>query len=75
MIIWALLLLIGLVLPIVGLVGLIIGLKKKEKRIWVISIAIPVLFWIGLFLLLVGDRQFIERETEKNGGETPEWVW
>ena len=75
MIVWMLLLLIGLALPFAGLVGLIVGLRKKEKKIWVTSIAIPVSFWAALFLLAVADHQFAKSETEKNGGVTPDWVW
>ena len=75
MIIFLLLTLIGLGLILGGVTGVIVGLKKKSKKIWISSIVIPVFFWLGLFILIELDRKFIEAETEKNGGETPDWVW
>jgi hypothetical protein len=65
----------GISLPIIGVMGLIIGSEKKSKKIIILSILIPVVYWIGFYCLLEADRRFIEEETEKNGGNPPEWVW
>lgn len=75
MIILMLLMLLGFVVVVFGLIGVVIGLVKKQRGLWIASIAVPVIYWVLLFLLIEMDRRFIEEETRKNGGVTPDWVW
>jgi hypothetical protein len=66
---------IGLILPVWGVFRIVVGIRRKNKRIVFVSILVPVLYWWFYMALWEADRRFIESETEKNGGELPEWVW
>ena len=67
--------LIGFGLPVVGIAGIVVGVAKKNKKIWIMSILVPAIYWIGFYFLWQADQEFIRKETEKNGGQTPDWVW
>lgn len=75
MIIWMMLTFVGLGLPVAGIAGVIIGVTKKKMNLWIASVVIPVVYWVGFYFLWQADQEFIRKETEKNGGETPGWVW
>ena len=75
MLIWGAIYLLGFAAPFVGVVQLVRGIRKKEKRRIILAIAIPVALWIGIYVLHEADRRFIEEETRKNGGQLPEYVW
>jgi hypothetical protein len=74
-IIWAIVYLSGFTAQVVGLVHVVRGIRKKEKKRVLLALALPVLLWIGIYALHEADRRFIEEEIRKNGGNLPEHVW
>lgn len=75
MLIFLLLFLVGLVLPLFCLPRFIRGVRDRDARECLIAVLIPIGFWAFLCLLSYADHRFIEKETEKNGGRRPDWVW
>jgi hypothetical protein len=75
MIIWAAIFLFGLFAIPVGLIHIVLGAQRKEKKRILLGVVVPILLWIGIYALHEADRRFIERETQKNGGQTPDFIW
>jgi hypothetical protein len=75
MIIWVALYLFGLVAIPTGLVHIVLGLKRKEKKRVILGAVVPVFIWICIFALYESDRRFIEDERQQNGGQMPDNVW
>ena len=51
------------------------GVGARDVRECLIAVSIPIVFWAFLCALSYADHRFIEKETEKNGGRRPDWVW
>ena len=75
MIIWAAIYMTGLIAIPTGVVHIVWGAKRKEKRRVILGAVLPIIVWIGIFALHEADRRFIEEETRKNGGQLPDYVW
>lgn len=67
--------LIGLIVAIVGIVNVIIGITKKNKKKTIKWILITVIYWAILFALIEGDRRAIEKIKEENPDTWHEIVW
>ena len=75
MIIWAAIYLFGLIAIPTGLVHVVRGLKRKERKRVILGVVVPIVIWIGIYALYEADRRFIENEIRKNGGQLPDQVW
>ncbi len=75
MLIFALLYLVGFVMPFIGFYHLIRGIRTRSAKRCLLAVLVPILYWLALAQLYYADQRFIEEETRKNGGNLPDWVW
>jgi hypothetical protein len=75
MLIFAFLIMVGIVGSVVGLAYVCHGLLVGNIRCVLWAVLVPVMYWGMLFVLAEVDRRYIEREIQKNHGRIPEWVW